>query len=264
MNNISQFPEEDLKKIDFLLTDIDDTITTEGQLPAQSLLAMERLAEVGVKVIPITGRPAGWCDHIARMWPVAAVVGENGAFYFSYDLHQATMLQVYADNAAQRKKNRERLEQIKKEILATIPGAGVASDQEYRIADLAIDFCEDVAPLSEKDIQVILGIFKQHGATAKRSSIHINGWYGTYDKLSMTRTCMNDLFGVDIDTENTRVAYTGDSPNDAPMFCHFIHSVGVANVADYTMDHLPQWITSSRSAMGFCEFAGKILAAKTL
>jgi hydroxymethylpyrimidine pyrophosphatase-like HAD family hydrolase len=81
MRDFRDFPSHLKKNIRYLLTDIDDTLTLHGLLPAAALAAMERLQGAGVAVIPVTRRPAGWCDHIARMWPVAAVVGENGAFY---------------------------------------------------------------------------------------------------------------------------------------------------------------------------------------
>ena len=75
MRPLCEFPQEDLRKIKFILTDIDDTLTTNGRLPAKSYHALEKLHQASFKVIPITGRPAGWCDHFARMWPVDAVVG---------------------------------------------------------------------------------------------------------------------------------------------------------------------------------------------
>ena len=68
MQPLADFPQNALRKIRFVLTDIDDTLTEKGRLPAASYLALERLQQFGIKVIPITGRPAGWCDHIARMW----------------------------------------------------------------------------------------------------------------------------------------------------------------------------------------------------
>ena len=85
MKPFDQFPDSLKKRIGYVLTDIDDTLTNNGRLPAVAFAAMERLRETGIKTIPITGRPAGWCDHIARMWPVDGLVGENGAFYFRYD-----------------------------------------------------------------------------------------------------------------------------------------------------------------------------------
>ena len=85
MRPLADLPVADRQAVRFVLTDIDDTLTRDGALPSSSLVAMERLRAAGLTVVPITGRPAGWCDHIARMWPVDGVVGENGAFWFAYD-----------------------------------------------------------------------------------------------------------------------------------------------------------------------------------
>ena len=261
MKPVSCMTTDRLKDITCLLTDIDDTLTEDGLLPAASLIAVEHLNRAGIAVVPVTGRPAGWCDHIARMWPVHAVVGENGAFYFSYDRLKRNMRQRFAKSEQERKRDRERLELLKMQILNQIPGAGVASDQDYRIADLAIDFREDVDPLSEQEIEKIVRIFEDNGATAKISSIHVNGWFGMYDKLSMTRICLNDLFGFDVERDNKKIAYIGDSPNDSPIFGCFINSVGVANVADFVLDSPPMWITTRRCSGGFAEFAELLLKA---
>ena len=85
MKHISDFKSS----LKFLLTDIDDTLTDEGQLGAEAYEALWDLHKAGVHVVPITGRPAGWCEMIARMWPVSGIVGENGGFYFRY--HNKTM-----------------------------------------------------------------------------------------------------------------------------------------------------------------------------
>lgn len=262
MRSIKEIPVSRLKEIRYLLTDVDDTMTESGLLPSTSLSAVELLNKAGISVIPITGRPAGWCDHLARMWSVKAVVGENGAFYFSYDRTRHRMRQFFVKNEKQRSVDRLKLNRIKDRVLSEIPGAGVASDQRYRVADLAIDFCEDVDRLSDDEIKHIVRIFEENGATAKISSIHVNGWFGSYDKLTTTRTCLRELFDIDIDQDNESIAYIGDSPNDSPMFSFFINSVGVANVADFKMPSLPVWITEKRSAHGFAEFADLLLHAK--
>ena len=106
MTPFSQFPEADKKKIRYVLTDIDDTLTLNGRLPAMVFIAMEQLQKSDIRVIPITGRPAGWCDHIARMWPVDGLVGENGAFYFCYDTRQKKMLRRYFKSESERIKDR--------------------------------------------------------------------------------------------------------------------------------------------------------------
>ena len=106
MKPIAQFPKSKKEEILYLLTHIDDTLTVNGRLPAIVFAAMEDLQRAGIRVVPITGRPAGWCDHIARMWPVDAVVGENGAFYFAYDRAGRRMRAEYAKPAAERTADR--------------------------------------------------------------------------------------------------------------------------------------------------------------
>src|SRR5512133_1020129 len=92
---LQDLPDADLARIDGLFLDIDDTLTTGGRLPAASYAALEALHNTGLLVVPITGRPAGWCDHIARMWPVDAVVGENGAFWFRHDAKAGRLVKRY-------------------------------------------------------------------------------------------------------------------------------------------------------------------------
>ncbi|MEA2782082.1 MAG: hypothetical protein QOK29_3626 [Rhodospirillaceae bacterium] len=261
---IADFPAAERAQVRVVLTDIDDTLTDRGRLPAASYSALERLREAGLFVVPVTGRPAGWCDMIARQWPVDGVVGENGALYFRYIETERRMLRVYARDQGTRAADRARLDRIRDRVLAVVPGAAVATDQAYREADLAIDYCEDVAPLDAAAVERIVENFVQEGATAKVSSIHVNGWYGDYDKLSMTRRFLLEALQVDPDAGREAIAFVGDSPNDAPMFGFFSHSVGVANVLDFAdrLLHKPRWVTRSRGAAGFVELADALLAAR--
>ena len=262
MKSFKKFPKNLKSTIRFVLTDIDDTLTIKGRLPSVAFAAMENLQKAGIQVVPITGRPAGWCDHIARMWPVAGVVGENGAFYFRYDDAKKKMTRRYYKTEKERKQDREKLEKIKQEILIKIPGCRVSADQAYREADLAIDFCEDVSPLPIKDINQIVRLFNKAGAQAKISSIHVNGWFGDYDKLSMTQLLFAEVFKVNLDKIKQRVVFTGDSPNDSPMFSYFPHSVGVANVLHFKerMDCNPAWITKKEGGLGFAEMVDILLS----
>jgi hydroxymethylpyrimidine pyrophosphatase-like HAD family hydrolase len=140
----------------------------------------------------------------------------------------------------------------------------VSADQHYRLADLAIDFCEDVPPLPAADIDRILQLFKDAGATAKVSSIHVNGWFGTYDKLQMSRRLLADEFALAPAQADRRVLFIGDSPNDEPMFAAIPLSVGVANILEYAtrVRHLPAFVTLGRSGTGFVELADHLLDAR--
>ncbi len=241
-----------------LLFDIDETLTTEGRLTAEAYAAMEHLRRAGRIVVPITGRPAGWCDHIARMWPVDAVVGENGAFYFRHA--GGKLLRKFAESDEQRALNRRRLADIGKRIVAQVPGCALASDQAYREADLAIDFCEDVPPLPLATAEKIAGLMRAEGLTAKVSSIHVNGWFGRYDKLAMSRRLFAEQFGLEAGVLQREFAFAGDSPNDAPMFAFFDHSVGVANVARFAgaLEAEPKFVTRGRAGAGFAELAAHL------
>jgi HAD superfamily hydrolase (TIGR01484 family) len=246
----------DPRPVRFVLLDIDDTLTTRGKLGAQAYAALESLRRQGKRVIPVTGRPAGWCDHIARMWPVDAVVGENGAFYFWFA--DGKLGKRFIDDDADRAVKRSRLSEISRRILNEVPGAALASDQAYRETDLAIDFCEDVAPLSLDAAERIAGLMREAGLTAKVSSIHVNGWFGDYDKLSTARRLFTERFGLDLDVDNRNVAFVGDSPNDAPMFAFFENSVGVANVRRFP-GLQPKYVTEAEAGAGFAELASHLL-----
>ncbi len=255
MQPLESMPDAVRRGLRGVLFDIDDTLTTAGKLTASAYAALESLQNAGLLTIPVTGRPAGWCDHIARMWPVNGVVGENGALYFRY--HDGRMIQRYYHDAAVRADNRRRLDTLRDEILAAVPGCAVASDQAYRDADLAIDFCEDVPPLPAGQVKRIVALFEEAGATAKISSIHVNGWFGDYDKLSMARRMLAEQFDCDLDAEQAKFVFIGDSPNDAPMFEFLDHAIGVANVQNFgdTLSALPRYVTNAKSGAGFAELA---------
>ena len=249
--------ELDARGVRAVLFDIDDTLTTEGKLTAGAYAALERLRGAGLHTVPVTGRPAGWCDHMARMWPVDAVVGENGAFYFCHA--EGKLHRRYQDSEATRRENLERLDIIAKKILASVPGTALAADQAYRETDLAIDYCEDVPALPLEAAERVAALMRAAGLTAKVSSIHVNGWFGTYDKLAMSRVLFRERFALDLDAANAAVVFVGDSPNDQPMFDFFRNSVGVANVRRFRLEKEPKYVTSKPAGSGFEELAAHLL-----
>jgi len=264
MKPLAEFPVEARGRIRGVLTDIDDTLTTHGRLFAAAYSALERLQHAGLLVIPVTGRPAGWCDHIARMWPVDAVVGENGAFWFRHDNKAGKLTKRYVVSQEERLRRGKKLFAIAEKILKEVPGCAISSDQAYREADLAIDFREDVRELGRESVMKIVAIMEAEGLTAKVSSIHVNGWFGDYDKLSTTRKMLREEFAIDIDREREDFIFAGDSPNDQPMFAFFPNAVGVANVLEMAdlMTDFPAWITPSAGAAGFAELAEALIPTR--
>ena len=261
MDNISAMSKQQLNEVKIILTDIDDTLTTNGRLKSNAYSALENLTNSGFIVIPVTGRCAGWCDHIARMWPVNGVVGENGAFFFSYNHESKKMQQTYCQTSKERKENHLALHDIKNSILKNVSGSALASDQDYRHTDLAIDFAEDVSLLSSEKIKDIVKIAENAGAIAKVSSIHVNCWIGSHNKLSTSLSTLDQVFGISKSNIQNEVLFIGDSPNDSMMFDYFAKSVGVANVIDFIdeLNQPPKYITSKHSGEGFVELANFLL-----
>jgi len=243
--------------------DIDDTLTWRGRIVPSAFAALDRLQRAGLRVVPITGRPGGWVDHIARMWPVDGVIGENGGLWF-YMLN-GQLRRSFLQSRAIRSANRERLDELASSILHAVPGTGLASDQPYRELDLAIDFCEDEPALDDSAIDEIVAQFERAGAVAKVSSIHVNGWYGSFDKLTGCRRLLKERFNEELDDVAHHYAFVGDSANDEPMFARFGVSIGVANVRRFLprMDHWPAYITDGNGGHGFTEAADAILTLRS-
>jgi len=252
----------DLHGLKGVFCDIDDTLTWEGRLVPAAFAALSELQEQGLRVIPITGRPAGWVDHIARMWPVDGVVGENGGLWFFMADGKLQRRFLQAPNV--RTENRKKLDTLAASILDAVPGSALASDQAYRALDLAVDFCEDVPPLPRSEINRIVEEFEKIGATCKVSSIHVNGWFGEFDKSAGCARFLKEKYGEELDEERNNYVFFGDSANDEPLFRTFPLSVGVANVADFLdrMEVGPRYITRGNGGHGFAEGIERILSLR--
>jgi hypothetical protein len=176
------------------------------------------------------------------------------------------MKRYFAVDEKTRAQHRKKLDNtVAPDILKNVGGCAVASDQFCRVSDLAIDYCEDVRPLKPADVGRIVEIFEKHGAQAKVSSIHVNGWFGDFDKLTTCKEFLKRELNMQFDQVQDRLAFTGDSPNDEPMFRAFQNSVAVANIQKFLpqLIHKPAFITPSQGGAGFCEFAELLFASKT-
>ena len=253
-----------LRKLKGVFADIADTITTGGYLTPRAYNSLEKLQNSGLLVILVTGRSAGWCDHIGRMWPIDGVIGENGAFYFRYDKNIRKFFKRFMIIPENQKKERAHLYSVANRIFQEVPGTAFASDQEYRFADIAVDISEDVSSITKSKVNKIIKIMEEEGLSAKASSVHVNGWRGQYNKLTMTKIMMKECFSVNLDTEEEHFIFVGDSPNDQAMFKFFQNSVGVANVKSFKnqFKDKPKYVTKNPSGLGFNELVKIVVAGK--
>ena len=274
MKPLSHWPLAQRRNIIGVFTDIDDTLTTDGAITPDALQALRDLKAAGLHVIAITGRPVGWCEQVAfdpkKAWPVDAVVAENGSTALFLNeiplLPQMyidqTLSKIYQENSTTRAGNFARMQQVAQQVLREVPGAMLSQDSGGRETDIAIDHSEFTNLSAEKQAQVVQ-IMQAQGMNATVSSIHINGWIGRHNKLVGARWTVRELFKRDLDREIDRWVYVGDSTNDALMFKHFAHSVGVANIRRFEAEltHKPRYITQGERGAGFAEVVQALLQA---
>lgn len=254
---------EQAQGLKYVLMDIDDTLTRDGKLLACSYQALWDLKDAGLRIIPITGRPAGWCSLIAREWPVDGVVGENGALAFWEQRgagERPSLRQLFHRVAV--KNSHPALERVRERAIAAVPGLRVAKDQFARLFDLALDFAEEEPVLPLSAAERVRAIALEEGARAKVSSIHVNVWMGDYDKLSMAQTFLSERLGWDRGTGMAEALFIGDSPNDEPMFAAFPLSCAVANIRRYHISHLPAFVSTLECGEGFTEIVRVILSRR--
>lgn len=245
MQALASAPPGAFKDVRFVLTDMDDTLTHDGRLPVEAYAALDALGLAGLRVIVVTAAPAGWCDQMARMWPIDGVIGENGGLYFRRGEAQGLLRQYWNDGD-----QRDRLRGIGETILARVPQAALADDQPFRLVSLAF-----TRPASETTRDAILDAIRDAGLSATQNNLWLLGWLGGFDKLAMVRWVLGGV-------EDDQVCYLGDSENDAPMFKAFRHTIGMSTVRGQQLSSYPSWITQAPGGQGFAEAARAILASK--
>lgn len=263
MQELSRWPAAQRKAVTGLFTDIDDTLTTEGEITPDALQALGELKAAGFKVVAITGRPVGWSEPFAARWPVDAIVAENGAVALLPDAKSAPprpLAKIYQQDAATRSANFARMQAVLARIERELPGVHRATDSPGRETDIAIDHSEFVQ-LTDAQIAAVVALMKSEGMHATVSSIHINGWYGDHNKLEGARWIVRQLWQRDLDAEMDNWVYVGDSTNDQLMFKTFANSVGVANIARFVpqLARLPRYVTRGERGAGFTEVTRALL-----
>lgn len=267
---LDQWPEQDRRGIFGVFTDIDDTLTTDGAITSDALDALGRLQEAGLHVIAITGRPVGWSLPFARGWPVEAIVPENGAVALVREMAHSPhgevpvgLRRLYQQDEATRHANFARMQAVAQRVLREVPGSTLAQDSAGRETDIAIDHSE-FSHLSPADIARVVTILQSEGMTATVSSIHVNAWFGSHNKLEGARWIVRALYRRELDAERERWVYVGDSTNDQLMFEAFGNSVGVANIRRFLgeLTHLPRFVSRSERGAGFSEMVDLLLSAR--
>nr|WP_306173101.1 HAD hydrolase family protein [Pseudomonas sp. K5002] len=242
------------------MTDMDETLTYQGRLAARTYTALERLQTAGIRVIPVTAAPAGWCDQMARMWPVDGVIGENGALFFSRSADTHRLRRDYWHQGEAVEDSLRKRELLIEMVTQQLPWARLAADQGFRQASVAWEIPSEI---DRRDS--LIEIFRTVGAEYTFNNLWALAWFGRYDKLVMAKHVLSAIYGLLPGEDVAQVFYSGDSLNDGPMFGYFRHTLGVSTIRDCVeqMSDLPAWISEGAGGSGFVEAVDVILACQT-
>lgn len=253
---LSQIPSHQIKAV---FSDLDDTLTFESLILPSTLKALHELSENNYKLVVVSGRPAGWADALMRLVPLDAFIFENGAGLMWRE-GKKVKTQCLAKNH-DLGTQKEILEQVYQELRSQHPQIKLATDQAYRLFDYAIDFNEEPPFLNSDEVEKMMGLLNaKTQITAKLSSIHINYWVGNHTKLTACEYWIQ-RWGGPLHISKESVIFSGDSPNDEPLFEFFPWSVGVANINRFLplMNFKPRFLTTQSGGKGFEELCEVLL-----
>ncbi len=220
--------------------------------------ALWQLARAGLQLIPVTGRPMGWVEVVARQWPVHAAVGENGGGWIwqkeggwqcNYHLGTDALDSMQAQ-----------LQELDRQLKARFDWLRPTADQWARRCDLAYDIGESWQ-CPQVQVQALGEAIVEAGAEVSLSSVHMHAALGRWDKAQGCVRALADALQCDLNAERERWIYIGDSGNDAPAFEYFPTSIGVANVRARldSIAHPPRFVTQAERGEGFAEMAKTLL-----
>ena len=232
------------------MTDIDDTLTRDGRLPA-AVYAGPRAARDGGRpvIVPVTGRSAGWAHLILHHWPVPAVVAESGGLCLYRDPQGMPAMAVPRRSRSDRRRpapdrgrgrrGAARASRTRPRERQRLPPRRLR-DRPRRDGDTGGRSRPDRAGHRDAGGARLQGAREQrpHQCLARRLRQGTDGACATCSRSAASQPT----------TAVSRWAFIGDAPNDASMFAAFPLSVGVANLARYAgaLEAAPRWLTARR------------------
>lgn len=246
-----------LPRVRGVFSDIDDTLTHEGVVVPEAYEALSRARAAGLRAVLVTGRPAGWAEVLASIWPVDAAIAENGGI--GYVRRGKRIERIYFETE-EPSASAQRLATLADEVLARFAFAKRADDSALRVTDIAFDVGENQR-LAADEIDAIVAHCRDRGARTLVSSVHAHAFFHGADKARMAARVAQLLWDEPEAEVAQRYAFVGDSPNDQAAFAFFTTSIGVANVARYAsvLAPPPRYITQGVGGHGFAEAIDALL-----
>ncbi len=286
MRPVSELPRATCQALKGVLFDLDDTLLDHGELSLPAYRALWELADAGLILVAVTGRPVSWGDLIAQQWPIHGAVSENGHLA-SARRRESQAGDQTGDAASQRASHpahqsgttpgrvvrfdwtpdelralrTAKLTELTQELMARFPELTPASDVAGRVSDFTFDIGEHrrAPPALVAEASAAA---HARGARTTVSSVHLHVSFDTDDKASGSVAFLHQLLGVDSTEALGSFAYIGDSENDAPCFAAYRVTVGVANLSG-APSVPPRYRTTQPRGRGFAELAKVLLQARS-
>jgi hydroxymethylpyrimidine pyrophosphatase-like HAD family hydrolase len=240
---------ERLESIAVVATDIDGTLTRDGELGPDLLAALVDLRAAGILVIPISGRPAGEILGLCRYLPFEFGVAENGLFEIVPDSPPR-----WLTKPTDVSRLREIGEHLNRELDARLRPT---ADAFCRLGDVAYE--RDGR--DETELLRLRTAAEAHGIHMIWSSVHVHLAEREPDKGAG----LLELLGRR-KLDPSQVVTVGDAPNDGGLFKRgrFGLTVGTADVVPQRrwFRALPEFVSAGREVNGFLELAERMCARR--
>lgn len=240
--------------IKYFFSDVDDTITTDGRLEVEALQALYKLKDKGIETILVSGGSAAQALTYINQWPIKAIITETGAlaYYRNEDncikkwINPRLDIYSYED-----KKDKHFLE----ELYGRVRRVKLSQDSFGRLYDIAIDYNQVEPFLNQNEVDEVLKTCKELNVSYQVSSIHINCFFGNYNKKNAIEEFVHFLYDKSFYDIKNESAYAGDSKNDELPFSMFKYTFAVANIKKYLKDmkYKPVIVVKGVGSKGFAE-----------
>jgi len=244
------------RTVRLLATDFDGTLTKSGKITAHLLQSLEDLAQVGLPVVIVTGRSAGWVSGLATYLPVIGAIAENGGIFFSHTEAEPPLRLTPISDLQQ---HRLKLGQTFTQLQAEFPQLQETEDNRFRLTDWTFD----IQGLTLKQLEKISDLCEAQGWGFTYSSIQCHIKPIAQNKAAGLLKLLSLKFP---EYSSAQVLTVGDSPNDESLFNSEIFplSIGVANLLPYRqqLTHAPAYITQGQEVAGFCQLVQYLTGKK--
>lgn len=246
----SGFTPEERAQFKVILCDVEATLLKGGKLYPSVLKALWELKKSGRTVVLLTEGSSGAAESFLKLWPIDAVIAENGALMICYG-KKGEVLHLSNPAIAKEKVLFKRIN-----LMNMTKGLAFASDQAARIFDVAFDKSKLAAP----ERKILQNTFLSLGANSLETNQYIHAWFGDYHWKSAVQYFLQGPLKLEEEYYLEHSLYIGGGKQAEELFDYFLYSIGVKKAENSEKTPiLPNYMTEATESDGFCEVVKALL-----